>query len=303
MKITVLVPADAEIFFDGDPTMQKGAERHFVSPPLPAGKKYHYNVLARWKEGAKTVEQTRRVEVTGGAAVRVDFLTPVAENKDEPKAVGKSVGPTGRLIHREGGPKGPWRLVGDQAPVQADDLLLGLPGAEIETADAAVRLRLVKYFNSPLPVLEPAVTLHQEAGFDLDFTLERGIVELWNSKPKGSARVRIHAHGETWETILEEPGARLLVEFYSGWPKGARFVKKPGPKDEPFARMTFLVLKGSLYLQPPRQATGHERPAGAGRHRVGRRHRHGRKPVAAGDLAGLGPSAQGRGGQGVRQES
>ena len=78
-EITVLVPADAEVFFDGEPTVQKGAERHFVSPPLPVGKKYHYDVVARWKEGDKTVEQTRQVEVTGGAAVRVDFLTPCRE--------------------------------------------------------------------------------------------------------------------------------------------------------------------------------------------------------------------------------
>ena len=187
--------------------------------------------------------------MTGGAAVRVDFLTPPPDTKDAPNAVGKSVGLPGRLYSREGGPGNPWQPVGDQGAVLSDDLLIGLLGSEIATSDGAVHLRLLKYLNSPLPVLEPAVTLHKSADFDLDFTLERGMVEFWNAKPTGSARVRVHARGETWETVLEEPGARILVEFYSCWPKGARFKKTPGPKDVPLAQMTFLVLKGQANLK------------------------------------------------------
>ena len=249
VEVTVLVPPDAEVFFDGAPTVQKGGERLFLSPPLPVGKKYHYDVVARWKEGDKTVQQTRQVEVAGGAKVRVDFLTPVPVSTEKRVAVGKSIGLPGRLFSREGGPKNLWQPVGDKAAVFSDDLLIGLLADEIETTDGAVHFRLLKYFNSPLPVLEPAASLHQSAGFDLDFTLERGMVEVWNAKPKGSARIQIRARGETWEAVLEEPGAKLLVEFYSGWPKGARFTKKPGPKDVPIARMTFLVLNGQVDLK------------------------------------------------------
>ncbi len=266
VEITVLAPADAEIFFDGEPTTQKGAERHFVCSSLPVGKTYHYEVLARWKEGGKTVEQKRRVGVTAGAEVRVDFLTPTAnkeetpppknkeetpspQQKDERKAVGKSVGLPGRLFSREGGPKSPWQPVGDKQAVHADDLLIGLPGDEIESADGSVHLRLLKYFNSPMPVLEPAATLHQVAGFDLAFTLERGMVEFWNTKSEGAARIQIHARDATWEVVLAGPGSRLLVELYSAWPKGARFTLKPGPKDAPLTRMTFLDLKGDVDLK------------------------------------------------------
>ena len=249
VKITVLAPPDAEIYFDGSPTEQKGAERLFVSPPLTVGTKYHYDVLARWKEGDKTVEQTRRVVVTGGAEVRVDFLTPPPKDKDARAVVGKSVGLPGRLFSREGGPGNPWRPVGEKAPVYADDLLIGLLGDEIETADGSVHWRLLKYFNSPLPVMEPAAAPHKAAGVDLDVTLERGFAEFWNGKEKGSARIRIRVRGEAWEATLEEPGARLLVELYSAWPKGVRFKKKPGPKDVPLAEMTFLVLKGQVDLE------------------------------------------------------
>jgi uncharacterized protein (TIGR03000 family) len=73
-EITIIAPGNAEIFFDGQPTTQKGTERLYVTPPLVVGKKYSYEVLARWQDGGKTVESTRKVEVGGGLRVRVEFL-------------------------------------------------------------------------------------------------------------------------------------------------------------------------------------------------------------------------------------
>ena len=61
--IRVIVSANAEVFFDGNPTTQKGTERLFFTPPLTVGKQFHYNVLVRWKDNGKTVEQTRKVNV------------------------------------------------------------------------------------------------------------------------------------------------------------------------------------------------------------------------------------------------
>jgi hypothetical protein len=180
-----------------------------------------------------------------GAAARADGDNPPPLLRAE---VGKSVGPAGRLFHRGRTTKA-WEPVGDKETVASEDPLIGLPGGEIETRDGSVRLELLKLFNSPLPVLEPAVTLHRVADVDLAFTLERGMVEFWNAKAKGSANVQIRARGETWEVTLEEPGARMLVEYYSAWPKGARFKKDPRPMDVPLARMTFLVLKGQVDLK------------------------------------------------------
>jgi uncharacterized protein (TIGR03000 family) len=75
-QVTVVVPADAELYFDGDLTRQRGSERRFVSPPLQIGRTYHYVILARWQQAGQTMEQTRRIAVTGGGTVRVDFLSP-----------------------------------------------------------------------------------------------------------------------------------------------------------------------------------------------------------------------------------
>src|SRR5271166_2540969 len=82
-EITLVVPVDAEVFFDEAPTVQKGTERLFVTPELVKGHKYHYTVLVRWKEGGKAVEQTRKVAVVGGSSTRVDFLKAEPNGKDQ----------------------------------------------------------------------------------------------------------------------------------------------------------------------------------------------------------------------------
>jgi uncharacterized protein (TIGR03000 family) len=75
-EITVIVPANAEVLFDGAATMQRGTERLFTTPALDVGKKFTYEVRAKWSAGGKTVDNTRKVEVSGGGKVRVDFTEP-----------------------------------------------------------------------------------------------------------------------------------------------------------------------------------------------------------------------------------
>jgi uncharacterized protein (TIGR03000 family) len=86
--VIVTLPANAQLYFDGDLTSKTGTERTFVSPDLQPGKKFHYNLVARWKENGKSVERERRVEVKAGATVRVSFLD---KEKEGPKGKGKDV--------------------------------------------------------------------------------------------------------------------------------------------------------------------------------------------------------------------
>jgi uncharacterized protein (TIGR03000 family) len=83
-EILIRVPASAEILFDGELTKQSGTQRLFITPTLSAGKKYHYEIVARWMQDGKTVRHTRQVEVSAGATVHVNFLAslPTKENKD-----------------------------------------------------------------------------------------------------------------------------------------------------------------------------------------------------------------------------
>jgi uncharacterized protein (TIGR03000 family) len=73
--VTVHVPANAEVFIEGERMTETGTERRFVTPLLGVGAPYHYTIRARWPQGGKTVEQTREVPITGGANVNVDFTT------------------------------------------------------------------------------------------------------------------------------------------------------------------------------------------------------------------------------------
>jgi uncharacterized protein (TIGR03000 family) len=74
--VQVEVPANAALWFDGVQTKQTGARRTFHTPPLERGHNYHYDVKARWEENGKPVERTRRVSVSAGARVTVDFNQP-----------------------------------------------------------------------------------------------------------------------------------------------------------------------------------------------------------------------------------
>jgi len=74
--VTVSVPADAEVWFDGTETTTTGSTREFQSPPLTPGSRYTYEVRARWNENGHEVTQTQQVAVTAGAHVHVDFPVP-----------------------------------------------------------------------------------------------------------------------------------------------------------------------------------------------------------------------------------
>jgi uncharacterized protein (TIGR03000 family) len=244
-EITILVPADAEVFFDGDPTTQKGAERRFFTPLLEVGKKYHYDVRARWTKNGQTVEQTRRVEVSGGGSVRVDFLAP-----EKRVVVAKCVTEGGLLVRREGADK-PWRLVEDKEDVFSGDLLVGGLGAAVDARNGAVRLELQSDLDnsSPLPIVESAVILHDSNDVDLDLTLDRGRIDLLHQKAQGAARVRVRLQGKTGEVILTEPGSRIALEVYGRWPKGVRFTKDPKADARPALACVALALKGETQVK------------------------------------------------------
>jgi uncharacterized protein (TIGR03000 family) len=79
------VPADAEVWFDGERTRQGGSLRHYYTPLLTPGKNYSYQVQARWTEDGKTVERKERVEVHAGQSLRVNLTRPQTLPHDEKK--------------------------------------------------------------------------------------------------------------------------------------------------------------------------------------------------------------------------
>lgn len=74
--ILVVVPENAELWFNGTQTKQSGPMREFISPKLTVGKRYAYDIKARWQENGKTVEQTRTAHVQANNWQAIDFTKP-----------------------------------------------------------------------------------------------------------------------------------------------------------------------------------------------------------------------------------
>ena len=79
--IVVRVPADAKVYFDGQPTKQTGTRRTFVTPPLEPGREFPYDLKAEVARQGKAWSRTERITVRAGRTTRVDWrdLAPAAE--------------------------------------------------------------------------------------------------------------------------------------------------------------------------------------------------------------------------------
>lgn len=153
------------------------------------------------------------------------------------------------ILRREA-PDKDWQIASRDEELLTNDLLVGLPGGMLVSRDGGVRLRFLTALEgqSPFPVKEAAIRLHQSGGVDLDFTLERGRVDLFNDKKAGSATVRLHVRKATWELTLSEPGTRIALELYGRWPRGTHFTAKPTADQAPTAELVFLAIRGHVNL-------------------------------------------------------
>ena len=72
--IELVVPADAQVWFNGQATAQTGSVRRFVTPPLNANGDYSYDVNVRWTRDGEPVEETRTIPVVAGSFRRLNLL-------------------------------------------------------------------------------------------------------------------------------------------------------------------------------------------------------------------------------------
>jgi uncharacterized protein (TIGR03000 family) len=87
-QVTLVVPADARVFFGNTATSQTGTERTYFTPPMQPGKMFYYDVLVRWTENGKPFQETHTVSVNAGGKVRLVVPTPTvatAPGEEKPK--------------------------------------------------------------------------------------------------------------------------------------------------------------------------------------------------------------------------
>jgi uncharacterized protein (TIGR03000 family) len=75
--VTIQIPGDqADIWIQGEKSTQTKSRQDYLSPPLTPGKKYYYEVRARWREGERNHDETRNFAIIPGKPVLVDFTKP-----------------------------------------------------------------------------------------------------------------------------------------------------------------------------------------------------------------------------------
>jgi hypothetical protein len=159
-----------------------------------------------------------------------------------------------------------FRSLPDKADLYPGDLLVGLPGAGLETPTGVTLKALADYDGrSPLPILEAAFTLHANPEVDLDFTLDRGRVDVTNTKASGPATVLVRFWNQQWRVTLDSPGTRVGLELCGRWPAGVRFRPAEGKEvspPSPNASLVLLVLKGSALVKVGGVSVGMGAPPG-----------------------------------------
>src|SRR6516165_9156444 len=111
----------------------------------------------------------------------------------------------------------------------------GRPRAAIASADGALRQK------TPYPIIETAVILKEPGDVDMDAVLDRGRIEVTNTKSEGSGRVRLLVRDVPVQLELSAPGATAALELYSRWPRGVPF--NPDSKEAPAWECILIVLK------------------------------------------------------------
>jgi hypothetical protein len=167
---------------------------------------------------------------------------------------------------RQDAPGKPWQAVPGKSDLVSGELLLGESGATLVSANGAVRLTFLSDLNglSRFPIVETVVKLHPAKDVDLDFSMERGRVDLTNLKKKGPARVRVHVGDRVGEIVLSEPASRVAFEIYGRWVSGTRFNKNAKPDEGPTIAFVVLALKGEVVVKAKgREVTLHAPPGPA----------------------------------------
>jgi uncharacterized protein (TIGR03000 family) len=72
--VELIVPADAQVWFNGAPTTLTGTVRRFVTPPLSADTDYSYEIKVKGTRDGKAFETTKNISVVAGGLRQLNLL-------------------------------------------------------------------------------------------------------------------------------------------------------------------------------------------------------------------------------------
>jgi hypothetical protein len=147
--------------------------------------------------------------------------------------------------------KGPWKRLIHNSPVYSEDSLVSLPGYQSKIHfDRGVDLTLWGDLpeGADAPIFESAAILHDSPDVDLDVTLDHGRIGIANTKPAGTAEVRVRFYKESWMLTLE-PGSDAAMELWGRYTPDQAFSKDPNRDEVPHSYLGLFVLKGKVNLK------------------------------------------------------
>src|SRR5258708_98927 len=114
-------------------------------------------------------------------------------------AAGKCTSPAASFAGRQAGGAA-FDVLKENAELSTGDMLVTLPGATLDSKNGGVSVKSLADYDSksPLPILETALLLNPAGEADLDFTLDRGRVDITNKKAAGAAMVVVRFWDQTW---------------------------------------------------------------------------------------------------------
>jgi uncharacterized protein (TIGR03000 family) len=96
-RIRVRLPANAQVFINGEKTTSTGTIREYETPELNPERVYTYLVRATWVEDGITVEKRLRVRALSGNRVTINFV-PVAQERPRAVRISQSSAPPPRIV-------------------------------------------------------------------------------------------------------------------------------------------------------------------------------------------------------------
>jgi uncharacterized protein (TIGR03000 family) len=71
--LSVKVPANATVFVNGSPTLNKGTDREYICRNLQSGKHYNFTVRVEYIRNGQSVMQNQTVQLVAGQSATLDF--------------------------------------------------------------------------------------------------------------------------------------------------------------------------------------------------------------------------------------
>jgi uncharacterized protein (TIGR03000 family) len=83
-SLSVKVPANATVFVNDSPTLNKGTDREYISRNLQTGKHYNYTVRVEFFRNGRSVLEKKSVQLTAGQSATLDFTQGAAQLVNTP---------------------------------------------------------------------------------------------------------------------------------------------------------------------------------------------------------------------------